>query len=91
MRRIFSSAAAAATLTIALGAATPTAAGLGPGGRTQVTNFGEVGPQSGAGALADFTLLKESVAVPEPASWALMISGSGMAGAIPRQRRRIAA
>jgi ethanolamine utilization microcompartment shell protein EutS len=49
------------------------------------------GAKKGAVISADFTLLKESVAVPEPASWALMISGFGMAGAILRHRRRIAA
>ena len=48
------------------------------------------GPYKGAVISADFKLLSESAAVPEPASWALMISGFGLAGTMLRQRRRLA-
>ena len=41
-------------------------------------------------AVYDFTL-QDRAAVPEPASWALMISGFGLAGAALRRRTRVAA
>jgi len=47
------------------------------------------------GTVADFapdhSTFKASAAVPEPASWALMIAGFGLAGASLRSRRRAAA
>lgn len=48
------------------------------------------GAKKGAKIAADFTLLQSSGAVPEPASWALMITGFGLAGTMLRQRRRLA-
>ena len=39
----------------------------------------------------NFTLTVNSAAVPEPASWALMIVGFGAVGGLARMRRRLAA
>ena len=36
-----------------------------------------------------FTLTFNAVAVPEPASWAMMIAGFGFVGAVARRRRRV--
>jgi hypothetical protein len=50
------------------------------------------GKKHGSKVAATFTLLAPQTAgVPEPATWAMMISGFGMAGAMLRQRRRLAA
>ncbi|WP_419814045.1 THxN family PEP-CTERM protein [Glacieibacterium sp.] len=57
-------------------------------GTDHVTNFltreGAVNSAEIVGRLALFT---EAAAVPEPASWALMIGGFGMIGAVARRRR----
>jgi hypothetical protein len=44
----------------------------------------------GNGYSGDSTLLSATLAVPEPASWALMITGFGMIGAATRRRRSLA-
>jgi hypothetical protein len=44
----------------------------------------------GNGYQGDSTLLSATLAVPEPASWALMISGFAMIGAAARRRRSLA-
>jgi hypothetical protein len=44
------------------------------------------GPAGAATITADFSLISPSLGVPEPASWALMIGGFGMAGGMLRRR-----
>ena len=44
----------------------------------------------GNGYTGDSTLLSATLAVPEPASWALMIAGFTMIGAAARRRRSVA-
>ncbi len=68
---------------------------LGTSGFLQGTNFPEL--QNGAGeevyslnAGATFSAITEADgAVPEPASWALMVAGFGLAGAAMRRQRAI--
>jgi hypothetical protein len=67
------------------------------GGRLKVTlndaDFNEgwfgldEGSRDGAKIKATFTLVRGGSAVPEPATWAMMISGFGMAGVALRRRR----
>jgi hypothetical protein len=48
--------------------------------------------QPGVDAVKQFRLtIGETTAIPEPATWALMIMGFGAAGAVMRQRRRVLA
>jgi hypothetical protein len=57
----------------------------------QVSNSGaQFPPQADSGYLAfdDITFTPDAGAVPEPASWALMIVGFGAAGGLLRSRRR---
>jgi hypothetical protein len=80
----------------------PTDFSFGNGGDLRVSLSNEVfntgfigsfneGPGHGAQVRATFKLVKDSVtAVPEPASWALMIGGFGMAGGMLRRRRETA-
>jgi hypothetical protein len=49
------------------------------------------GEKAGADITATFTLLQAPTAVPEPATWAVMLAGFGGIGAAMRQRRRTAA
>jgi hypothetical protein len=77
----------------------PATLNFGNGGVLQISlsdaAFGEhiVGgfSQKSADVYATFKLVSDSAAVPEPASWALMIGGFGMAGASLRRRRTLAA
>lgn len=46
------------------------------------------GQKAGADIVASFTLLKGPSAVPEPATWAMMLTGFGGLGAVMRKRRR---
>jgi hypothetical protein len=48
------------------------------------------GIQNGADVRAKFTLLAVPTAVPEPATWGMMIMGFGLAGAVIRRRRSVA-
>jgi hypothetical protein len=48
------------------------------------------GPQNGALVRANFTLTALPTAVPEPATWGMMIMGFGLAGAVIRRRRSVA-
>jgi len=49
------------------------------------------GKSEGAQVKATFKLIHASAAVPEPATWAMMIGGFGMTGAMLRRRRLVAA
>jgi PEP-CTERM motif-containing protein len=63
-------------------------------GSTFSVSFGDLrGVTFGSNAIAPVTITVDSVAaaVPEPASWALMIGGFGMAGAMLRRRQSLAA
>jgi hypothetical protein len=48
----------------------------------------DVSPNSGDPLEYTFTITRRDAAVPEPATWALMILGFGMAGGAVRSRRR---
>ena len=71
------------------------------GGRLKVTlndaDFNEgffgldEGSRDAAKIKATFTLVRGVSAVPEPATWAMMISGFGMAGVALRRRRTVSA
>ncbi len=59
---------------------------VGPGSYSfSITGAGEGGIPAGLGVRLD------TAAVPEPAAWALMISGFGLVGAAARRRRQVAA
>lgn len=58
-------------------------------GTTIATNFSyEAEPNSGANRLPTGTVTRQTAAVPEPASWAMMVVGFGAAGFLLRRRRR---
>jgi sugar lactone lactonase YvrE len=65
------------------GLVTPTGLAIGPDGALYVTNFSALG--QGAGQVLRIA------AVPEPASWAMMILGFGLVGALRRRERLLPA
>ncbi|WP_372786345.1 PEPxxWA-CTERM sorting domain-containing protein [Phenylobacterium sp.] len=80
----------------------PTTLNFGNGGVLQISLSNETfntgflsftpGQHNGADVYATFKLVHDSLpGVPEPASWALMIGGFGMAGAALRRRRQAVA
>jgi hypothetical protein len=66
------------------GNVTITAAGLAPGNVTATVNSGYF-PTFGTGDLT--ATARPAAAIPEPASWALMLAGFGLVGAALRGRR----
>jgi hypothetical protein len=56
-----------------------------------LTGFSIYGTSPGPAYLDDFTIDTVASAVPEPATWAMMIVGFGAVGTMVRSRRRLAA
>ncbi len=77
------------TLTIvSLGTFTPTGSlnAYLPGPASVIFSFTQAG--SGSAISGSFTLKSPPPGVPEPLSWALLLTGSGMAGAALRRRKK---
>jgi opacity protein-like surface antigen len=60
-------------------------------GSTFDVSFQDLSGLKGGSHVADYVTITAENVVPEPASWALMISGFGMAGSMLRRRRTAAA
>ena len=54
-----------------------------------INNLGQIGGESGPGGfITSVNSIKGVNAVPEPASWAMLIAGFGLVGAVSRRRRQ---